>query len=329
MRSTTRFVLTRVGGIVLVLLLVTLVTFAIFYVFPADPAQMSCGKPCTPGQLEQAREVMGYNVPVWQQYVNYLGGIFTGRTFGSGGAAIHCPAPCLGWSFDQGRPVTSLIAQTLPVTASIAVGAAVLWFVAGVASGVVAALRHGTALDRTVMTVAIVGVSTPAYLVGLLAILLFGFTLNVVPVGGYVPFTTDPAQWAFHLITPWCTLAFISSAIYARITRGQMLDVLGEDYIRTARAKGLSEARVIGRHALRNALIPVVTLFGLDLGALLGGAVITEKVFSMYGMGALLIESVEHTNLPLVTGITLVSAAFIAIANLVVDLTYKALDPRA
>jgi peptide/nickel transport system permease protein len=327
--STTRFVVTRVLGILGVLLLVTLVTFAIFYVLPADPARMSCGKPCTPDQLQQAREVMGYNSPVWQQFLDYLGGIFVGRTYGSGGAAIHCAAPCLGWSFDQGRPVTSLIAQTLPITASIAVGAAVLWFVAGVAAGVVAALNRGTAVDRTVMTVAIIGVSTPAYLVGLLAILLLGFTLNIVPVGGYVPFSTDPVQWAFHLITPWCTLAFISSAVYARITRGQMLDVLGEDYIRTARAKGLGEARVIGRHALRNALIPVVTLFGLDLGALLGGAVITERVFSMYGMGALLIESVEHTNLPLVTGITLVSAAFIAIANLVVDLTYKALDPRA
>lgn len=324
-----RAVLLRVGGILLVLLLVTLVTFVIFYILPVDPAQMSCGKPCTPAQLQQAREVMGYDAPVWQQYAQYVGGILTGRTFGSGGAAIHCPAPCLGWSFDQQRTVTSLIAQTLPVTASIAVGAAVLWFVVGVAAGVVAALKRGTALDRVVMTIAIVGVSTPAYLVGLLAILLFGFTLNVVPVGGYVPFTTDPVQWAFHLITPWCALAFISSAIYARITRGQMLDVLGEDYIRTARAKGLGEARVIGRHALRNALIPIVTMFGLDLGGLLGGAVITERVFSMYGMGALLVESVAHTDLPVVTGITIVSAAFIGVANLVVDLTYKALDPRA
>jgi peptide/nickel transport system permease protein len=204
-----------------------------------------------------------------------------------------------------------------------------LWFVVGVAAGVVAALRRGTAVDRVVMTVAIVGVSTPAYLVGLLAILLFGFTLNVVPVGGYVSLTTDPVQWAFHLVTPWCALAFISAAIYARITRGQMLDVLGEDYIRTARAKGLGEARVIGRHALRNALIPIVTMFGLDLGGLLGGAVITERVFSMYGMGALLVESVAHTDLPVVTGITIVSAAFIGVANLLVDLTYKALDPRA
>ncbi|MGC3994043.1 MAG: ABC transporter permease [Propionicimonas sp.] len=329
MNSTVRWTLTRLGGIVLVLLIVTMVTFAVFYILPADPAQLSCGKPCTPDHLAQARSVMGYDQPIWEQYLRYLGGIFTGRTFGSGGAAIHCPAPCLGWSFTQQRTVTSLIAQTLPVTASIAVGAAVLWFIVGVSAGVVAALRRGTVVDRVVMTVAIVGVSTPAYLVGLLAILLFGFILNVVPVSGYVPFATSPAQWAFHLVTPWCVLAFISAAMYARITRGQMLDVLGDDYVRTARAKGLGEARVIGRHALRNALIPVVTMFGLDLGGLLGGAVITEKVFSMYGMGALLIDSVSHTDLPVITGITIVSAAFIGIANLVVDLTYKALDPRA
>lgn len=327
--KTALYLLKRLGGIALVLLVVTMVTFFLFYVLPVDPAQMSCGKPCTPTQLAQAREVMGYSVPVWQQYLQYLGGIFLGRTFGSGGAAIVCAAPCLGWSFVQQQSVTSLVAQTLPVTASIAVGAAVLWFVVGVASGVTAALRRGTATDRAVMTVAIVGVSTPAYLVGLMAILLFGFTLNVVPVGGYVPFTESPLQWAFHLITPWCALAFISAAIYARITRGQMIEILSEDYIRTARAKGISEARVVGRHALRNALIPIVTMFGLDLGALLGGAVITERVFSMYGLGSLLVESVAHTDLPVVTGITIVAAAFIGVANLVVDLTYSALDPRA
>lgn len=321
--------LIHLAGIIVVLLLVTMVTFSIFYILPADPAQMSCGKPCTPANLQQARTIMGYDLPVWEQYLRYLGGIFTGRTFGSGAAAIHCTAPCLGWSFEQQRSVTSLIAQTLPVTASIAVGAAVLWFVVGVAAGVIAALRRGTAVDRAVMTVAIIGVSTPSYLVGLLAILVFGFLLNVVPVGGYVAFATDPAQWAFHLITPWATLAFISAAIYARITRGQMLDILGDDYVRTARAKGLTEKRVVTRHALRNALIPVVTMFGLDLGGLLGGAVITEKVFSMYGMGALLIDSVQQTDLPVITGITIVSAAFIGLANLLVDLTYKILDPRA
>jgi peptide/nickel transport system permease protein len=324
-----RTVVTRMVSLLAVLLAVTLVTFIVFFVLPSDPAQMACGKPCTPAQLQTARAVMGYDVPVWQQFLTFLGGIFAGRTYGTTGAAIHCAAPCLGWSFYQSQPVSSLIAQTLPVTASIAVGAAVLWFVVGVGAGIVAALRRGTALDRSVMAVAIVGVSTPSYLVGLLAILLFGFTLNVIPVSGYVPFTTSPGQWAFHLLAPWCVLAFVSAAMYARVTRGQMLDVLGEDYIRTARAKGLTERRVVGGHALRNALIPVVTMFGLDLGVLLGGAVISEKVFSMYGLGALLIDAVGHTDLPVVVGVTLVAAAFVVVANLVVDLTYRALDPRA
>jgi peptide/nickel transport system permease protein len=323
-----RFLATRLAGIVLVLLLVTLATYLIFYIFPADPARMACGRPCTADNLAQARSFMGLDEPLWRQYGDFLWGIFAGRTYGTGGGAIVCAAPCLGWSFQHGQSVTSLIGQTFPTTASLAIGAAVLWLVAGVAAGIVSALRRGKPLDRAVMTIAIVGVSMPAYLVGLLAILLFGFTLNVVPVGGYVPLTQNPAQWAFHLITPWCVLAFISAAIYARLTRSQMLDALGEDYIRTARAKGLRERRVIGRHALRNVLIPVITVFGLDLGALLGGAVITEKVFSMYGLGALLIEAVGRTDLPVITGVTILAATFVVVANFIVDLVYKVLDPR-
>jgi peptide/nickel transport system permease protein len=326
--KTTRFLLTKIAGIVVVLLLVSLATYLIFYMLPADPARTECGKICAPGTLRQVRAFMGLNQPVWQQYLNFLGAIFAGRTYGTGQNAIVCAAPCLGYSFQQHVTVLSLIGQTLPVTASIAAGAAVLWLVAGVAAGVVSALRHGKALDRGVMTTAIVGVSAPAYLVGLLGILLFGFKLNVLPDSGYVPLLQNPAQWAFHLILPWCTLAFISAAIYARLTRSQMLDALGEDYVRTARAKGLRERRVIGRHALRNVMIPVITLFGLDVGTLLGGAVITEKVFSMYGLGALLIGAVNSTDLATISGVTLLAAFFVVIANFLVDLVYKLLDPR-
>jgi peptide/nickel transport system permease protein len=192
----------------------------------------------------------------------------------------------------------------------------------------VSALRQGRALDRAVMAVAIMGVSAPAYLVGLLAILVFGFKLNILPDSGYVPLTPNPAQWAFHLVLPWCTLAFITAAMYARLTRGQMIEALGENYVRTARAKGLSERRVVGRHALRNVMIPVVSLFGYDLGTLLGGAVITEKVFGMYGLGALLIGAVGTTDLSVVAGVTILAAAFVIVANFVVDVVYKLLDPR-
>jgi peptide/nickel transport system permease protein len=324
----TRFLLTKIAGMIAVLLLVSLATYLIFYMLPGDPARAECGKLCAPGELSQVRAFMGMNEPVWRQYLDFLGAIFTGRTFGSGAGAIVCSAPCLGYSFQQHETVASLIGQTVPVTASIAVGAAVLWLVAGVAAGVISALRRGKALDRGVMATAVVGVSAPSYLVGLLAILVFGFKLNVLPDSGYVAFAQNPGQWAFHLILPWCTLAFIYAAIYARITRSQMIEALGEDYVRTARAKGLLERHVIGRHALRNVMIPVITLFGLDVGSLLGGAVITEKVFSMYGLGALLIGAVETTDLSIISGVTLVAAVFVILANFLVDLVYKLLDPR-
>ncbi len=328
MRRTLRLLAGRLVGMLVVLLVVSALTYLVFFLLPADPAQLSCGRPCTPQNLALARAFMGYDKPLWQQYLAFLGGIVAGRGYGSGAAAIHCAAPCFGYSFQLGAPVTQLIADRAPVTFSIAIGAAVLWLAFGVASGVLSAVRRGTLADRTAMAVAVAGVSAPSYLVGLLGILLFGFTLNMVPVNGYVPLTDNPVQWAWHLVLPWCVLAFLSAAVYARLTRAQMLDVLGEDYIRTARAKGLRERRVIGRHALRNVLIPVVTLFGLDLGQLLGGAVITERVFSMQGLGALLIDAVNNLDLPLIVGVTLFSAFLIILANFLVDVLYSVIDPR-
>lgn len=326
--STLRLVAGRILGMLLVLLLISAITYAVFYLLPSDPAQLSCGKPCTPDRLAEARAFMGFDKPWWQQFGDFLAGIVGGRTFGSGAAAVHCTAPCFGYSFRLNSPVTTLIAERFPVTFSIAIGAALLWLVLGVATGAVAAIRRGTAVDRAAMTASVAGVSAPSYLVGLLAILLFGFTLNMVPVSGYVPITESPVQWLWHLVLPWCTLAFISAAIYARLTRGEMLEALSEDYVRTARAKGLRERRVIGRHALRNVLLPVVTVFGLDLGQLLGGAVITEKVFGMQGLGALLIDAVGSLDLPLIVGITLFAAFLIILANFVVDMLYSVLDPR-
>jgi peptide/nickel transport system permease protein len=325
----TRFVAGRLTSMVIVLLVVSFATYAVFYLLPSDPAQLSCGRPCTPQNLAIARNYMGFANPWWEQYFQFVGGIFTGRTFGSGVTAIHCPAPCFGYSFQQSATVDSLIASRIPVTFSLAAGAAIIWLVLGVGIGVLSALRRGSVLDRLTMAGAIAGVSAPAYLVGLLAILVFGFTLNIVPVNGYVPLTTNVVQWLWHMITPWLVLAFINAAIYARLTRTQMLDVLGEDFIRTARAKGLTEVRVVGVHALRNVLLPVVTVFGLDLGSLLGGAVITESVFSLPGLGALLIGAVRQLDLPLLLGTTLFAAFLIVIANFLVDLVYGVLDPRA
>ena len=270
------------------LVIIVFITFAIFSLWPSDPATLACGRPCTPENLERARAFMGYDLPWYTQFWHYLQGIVGGRTFGEGSGAIACASPCLGYSFRLSTPVSELVATRLPVTASIAVGAAVLWLAIGVGAGVVSALRRGSRLDRTIMTGTVLGISSPAYLVGLLGILLFGFTLDMVPVSGYVPFADSPLDWAWHLILPWCVLALISAAVYARMVRGEMLENLGEDYVRTARAVGLPERRVVGRHVMRNISLPVVTYFALDLGGLLGGAVITERVFSMQGLGALL-----------------------------------------
>jgi peptide/nickel transport system permease protein len=323
-----RYVALRLAGMVGTLLVISVITYAIFYLLPSNPAQLSCGRPCTPQRLAEAGTFMGYDKPWIQQYLSFLGGIFAGRHFGSGAAAVNCSAPCFGYSFRLNASVTELIFERAPVTFSIAIGAAILWLVIGVAAGVVAAVRRGTAVDRAAMVFATVGVSAPAYLVGLLGILLFGFTLNMVPVGGYVALTENPVQWAWHLVLPWCVLALLSAAVYARLTRGQMIEVLGEDYIRTARAKGLRERRVIGRHGLRNVLIPVITVFGLDLGTLLGGAVISERVFSMQGLGALLLDAVSSTDLPLIVGVTLFAAVLVIFANFLVDMVYSLLDPR-
>lgn len=323
-----RFLAGRLAGIVLVLLVVAVVTYAIFYLLPADPARLSCGKPCTPENYAAAQRYLGLDAPWYAQLLQYLGGIVSGRTFGSGAGLVSCPAPCFGYSFQLSSPVTDLILARLPVTASIAIGAAVLWFVAGVTGGTLAAVRRGRALDRSIMTVAIAGVSAPAYLVGLLAILLFGFVLGWLPTGGYEPLTEDPVGWFVHLLLPWCALAFISAAVYARLTRAELIDQLGRDHIRTARAIGLTERAVVVRHGLRNALIPVVTVFGLDLGSLLGGAVITEKVFSMQGLGSLLITAIGSADLQVVVGVTLFAAFLITIANLLVDVVYGVLDPR-
>ncbi|MEG8035519.1 ABC transporter permease [Sphingomonas sp. LR61] len=227
-----------------------------------NPARAICDKPCTPDRLREVQAFLGTDKPWLAQFGAYLAGIFTGCTFGSGASVITCAAPCFGYSFQLHESVTDLILSRLPVTASIAVGAAVLWLVAGVFGGAVSAPRRGTFVDRAVMTVAVAGVSSPAYLIGLLGILLFGFVLGILPTSGYVAFTDDPVGWFTHLILPWCVLAFISAAIYARLTRGEMLESMSQDFVRTARAKGLRERQVVVRHGLRTAILPVVTLFG-------------------------------------------------------------------
>lgn len=317
----------RVGGILLVLLVIAVATFAIFYLLPSDPARLACGRPCSEANLVRLREYMGVDQPWFVQLGEFLKGIVVGRTFGEG-AAVTCAAPCFGYSFLRGASVTDLVAARFPATASIAIGGAVLFLLVGIAGGLLAALRRNSPLDRGVMVAAITGMSTPMYLAGVLTILLFAFTLRWLPASGYVPFADSPVEWLRHLVLPWVSIAFVSAAVYARLTRAEMLEVSGLDYIRTARAKGLRESRVVGRHALRTALLPVITVFGLDLGVLLGGAIIIEKVFAIPGLGALLLEAVSAVDVQLIVGLTLFSAFLVIALNLLVDLFYGILDPR-
>ena len=324
-----KYFATRLGGMALVLLVVAFCTFVVFYLVPSDPALLACGKPCTPENLALARQFMGFDEPWWQQFGTFLTGIFTGRTFGTGATAIHCAAPCFGYSFQQNADVLELIGARLPVTFSLAIGSAVLWVVVGVAVGVYAALHKDTWFDRAALAGSVIGVSAPVYLVGLLGILVLGFQLDVVPVGNYTEFSEDPVRWAWGLVLPWCVLAFAHGAHYVKLTRTQMLETMSEDFIRTARAKGVGERAVVGKHALRNVLLPVVTLTGIEFGALLGGAVITERVFSLPGLGGLLIDAVHSRDLPTLLGCTLFAGFLVVVANAVVDLSYGVLDPRA
>ena len=326
------YIIRRLINAVFTLLVVTAVTFAIFFMVPkitgSDPALLYIGKTSDAASIEGIRTKMGLNDPVIVQYGKFLKGLVAGRDYANGPDINHCPAPCLGYSFKTDQEVTPLLLGDLPVTLSLALGAAVLWLILGISTGVLSALRRGTFLDRAAMSGALAGVSLPIYFTGLLASAIFVYWLGWLPQGQYVPFTESPADWFVQLILPWITLAFLFAATYARLTRANMLETLGEDYVRTARAKGLRERTVIGKHALRSGLTPIVTVFGLDLGALLGGAVLTEKVFNLRGLGYQALTAIQGNDLPIILGVTLIAAFFIVFANLAVDLIYGVIDPR-
>ena len=326
------YLIRRILNAVLTLLVVTLVTFGIFFMVPkltgSDPALLYIGKTADAVSLEGIRTKLNLDDPIIVQYGKFLKGLVVGRDYENGNDVTHCPAPCMGYSFKTEQEVTPLLLSDLPVTLSLAVGAAILWVLLGVATGTISALRKGTLLDRVVMGGALAGVSLPIYFTGLLASAIFIYWLGWLPNINYVPFTENPALWAQGLILPWITLAFLFAATYARLTRANMLETLGEDYIRTARAKGLPERTVIGKHALRSGLTPLVTVFGLDLGALLGGAVLTEAVFNLRGLVYQALQAIRGNDLPIIIGVTLIAAFFIVFINLIVDVLYGFIDPR-
>ncbi len=322
------YIARRIVAMVGMLIALTVIVFLLFSVLPADPARLTCGKACTPQVIADNRVRLGLDKPVAEQYVEFVKGIFVGRTYGSGTATFECSAPCLGYSFRRGQEVTDLVVSHLPVTAQLALGAFVLWLAAGITMGIVAALRRGTWQDRTIMGAALVGYSFPSFFIGLLFIFFVQIKWSLIGFEGYTGFFSNPKTWFLQLLLPWITLAMLYAAFYARLTRNQMLETMGEDYIRTARAKGLRERTVIGKHGLRAGLTPIVTAAGIDLAGLLGGAVITEAVFNLPGMGRLAIDAVTDSDLPIITAVTLLTATFIIVANLIVDILYAVIDPR-
>ncbi|GHH72871.1 ABC transporter permease [Streptosporangium violaceochromogenes] len=315
----------RIAAVVGILLVICAVTFVIFYVVPSDPAIQACGKTCTPERVAEVRAQMGLDKPVWEQFGVYVVGIFAGRTLGAG---IECGIPCFGFSYQNSLPVWDLLVDRLGTSVSLAIGAAVLWLIVGLTVGIISALRQGTALDRTLMIATLTSASLPVYFVAMLLLLFVVRIAEILPYPAYVELAEDPVAWASNLILPWFTLAALYAAMYARLSRAQMIETMSEPYIRTARAKGLPERTVVVKHGMRAAMTPIVTIFGMDLGGLLAGAMITETVFGLPGIGRLAYDGIVKADQPVILGTTLLAAFFIVIANLVVDLVYAVIDPR-
>ncbi|WP_306366146.1 ABC transporter permease [Nocardiopsis sp. CC223A] len=329
------YILRRLGAGLLLLAVVTMVTFGIFYVVPKwagrtteQLATMYVGRAPTPEAIQATIDRLGLDKPVIVQFGEFVRGIFFGAEYQFGRDTIECSAPCFGYSFQTYQEVFPEIVSRLPVTFSLALGAGIIWLVGGIAVGVISAVWKGSLFDRIAMAIALAGVSLPIFFTGLLVLAFPVHAWGWFQTPRYVPLTQDPLGWAAGMFLPWLTLAFLHAAMYARQTRAGMLEVLGEDYIRTARAKGLSEHKVVLKHALRPTLTPIVTIFGLDLGLVLGGAVLTEQVFSLNGIGRYAVNAITQSDLPVILGVTLFGAFFIVLCNLIVDLIYPLIDPR-
>jgi len=315
----TRFLIRRIAQAILVLWASSVAVFLLFFVGPGpnQVARTFAGRLATAARLAQIKHDLHLDQPLYLQYGHWAGNLLQGN---------------LGYDYYKGQPVISVIAAAAPETISLVLGAAILWIGYGVFSGVVSAVRSRSLLDRTLTSAALFFYAMPTFVLGLSLIWIFAYKLSPVtkffPFHGYVSITTNPGQWFEYLILPWLTLALVLAATYTRLTRASMLDVLGEDYIRTARSKGMTERRVIYRHALRAALTPVATQAGLDIGTALGGLVITETLFGIPGLGWTVVQAINEQDLPVIMGIVILAAAFVVVANLIVDILYAVLDPR-
>ncbi len=324
------FALRRLGFSLFTLLIVSFAVYVIFAILPFDPAALTCGQKCNDIIVEANRVRLGYDKPLLVQYWLFLTGIFFGRQYGVGQAAFTCPAPSFGYSFNENECVTDLLKDTLPVTISLAVGALILWVTVGVTLGVIAAKFRGRVPDTASSVFVLLGTSLPTFVTGLVLLIWVSIKWKIVPLTltGYVSFLDNPIGALKYFILPWITLAIAYAALYTRFTRAAVLETMSEDYVRTARAKGLDERTILFKHTLRAVLAPITTMAGLDFAGLIGGAIITETIFNLPGLGRLTLRSVYEFDLSVVVATTILAATVVIVMNLIVDMFYAVLDPR-
>jgi peptide/nickel transport system permease protein len=324
-----RYLIRRLLWAVVLFVAVTAVTYVIFFIIPADPARQVCGQRATPECIERASHFLGTDRPVYVQYQKFMG-----RLMPVGIDPLRFKTPDLGRSFTNRQSVNEVVAHAAPVTASLVFGGAVVWMLIALPVGILSALRPRSLLDRIAMIFVLIGISAHPVWIGLIFAYFLGFKLGAFPITGYCDVinpSTDcggPIQWAYHLVLPWLTFAILFAALYVRMIRANVMEALNEDYVRTARAKGAPEWTVMRSHVLRNALLPVVTMLGMDIGLALGGAIFTESVYGLPGLGKYVFDSIERVDLPVIQGIVVFSTICIIFFNLIVDLLYAAIDPR-
>ncbi|MGW3354081.1 ABC transporter permease [Streptomyces bungoensis] len=322
------FLLRRAAGTVVTLLAVSVLVYVVFYATPGNVAQITCGPRCSPEQVHQVAQQLRLGDPLYLRYWHFLEGIVAGRDFSTGTSVEHCPAPCLGLSYQTGQQVMDIILTKLPVSLSLVLGAMVLWLVIGVGTGVLSAWRRGRFSERVLTAVTLAGWATPVFVLGLVLMIVVCGELQLLPFPQYTDFGDDPEQWAWNLLLPWLSLALIEAAAFARLTRAAMLETLAEDHIRTFRAYGVGERAIVVRHALRGALAPVIALNANNVGSAVGGAVLTETLFGLPGIGQELVHAVKVVDLPVVVGMVLVIGFFVVLANAVADVLYAVADRR-
>jgi peptide/nickel transport system permease protein len=326
-----RYLVRRILWALVLFIAVTLVSYIIFFLVPAEPARLVAGPQAPPDAVERARKFLHLDEPIWQQYLRFLHSL-SPITFD--GARPEVKEPSLGRSFATRQEVNHIVQAAAPVTISLVIGGAILWMLIAVPIGILSALRPRSLLDRGAMVFVLIGISAHPVWLGLLLSYFVGFKLGLTPLGGYCdlinPSTScgGPVQWAHAMILPWITFAILFAALYVRMIRANVIEALNEDYVRTARAKGASETTVMRSHVLRNAMLPVVTMLGMDIGLAMGGAIFTESVFGLPGIGKTAVTALEGFDLPTVQGIVVFATIAIIVFNLAVDLLYAVIDPR-